>query len=219
MAIAPALRRRRRWLGHRQWACPPPMVSLDILHNKATQQGHATRHYPDGGVCKRSPFLSITPLQVTLPGIVIGSAASAAGSTGTFIIQNLGNSDMTVLGYAFSTQSTGPYTNVTAGVLGNGTYVLDANGYFTSPGLPSTVTIISARKAITVDANSTLLLLPVFSDGGSTYIALTGSTNIASIALLKASTNEGGPLGIPDCADGCTTQIDTGTSTGANTNS
>ena len=198
------------------------LFTTNSVTGYSTQQGITLT----GVSVSAGPFISITPLQVILPGIVIGSAASAAGSAGTFIIQNLGNSDMTVLGYAYSGESTGPYTNVTASASGNGTYVLDANGYFTSPDLPSTGTIISAGKTITVHTNFNtsivgdyFTLLTVFSDGGSAYVILTGSANTAPVALLEASTN-GGWLGIPDCAvpaDGCTTQIDMGTSTGANT--
>jgi hypothetical protein len=184
----------------------------------STQQGITLT----GVSVSASPFVAITPLQVTFPGIVIGSASTAA-STGTFIIQNLGSSDMTILGYAYSADSTDPYTNVTTGA---SPFVLDENGYFTSQDLPSIGTIIPAGKEVTVHANfntSTVgdyfTLLTVFSNGGSAYIILTGSANTAPVALLESSTAKGW-AGIPDCAvpaDGCTTQINMGTFTGANT--
>jgi hypothetical protein len=49
----------------------------------STQQGITLT----GTSVSASPWLSITPLQVNFPGIVIGSAASAAASASTFIIQ------------------------------------------------------------------------------------------------------------------------------------
>src|SRR5947207_6149868 len=106
------------------------------------------------------------------------------------------------------------------------TYILDANRYFTSSDLPSIGTIIRAGGSITVHANfnasvvgNYFTLLTVFSNGGSTYVILTGSANTAPIALLEASTNEGW-FEIFDCAvptDGCTNQIDIGTAHGPST--
>lgn len=108
-----------------------------------------------------NPFASMSPLQVDFPGIVIGSALAAAGSASTFIISNVGQNNMTINGYAWTTGAQTPdpgttttYTNVTMAkdAYGNTTYVLDGNGYFTSANLPPVGTIITGGSSITVNA-------------------------------------------------------------------
>lgn len=169
-----------------------------------------------GTAASQNPWLSINPLQVNFPEVVIGSAAGASSSSSTFFVQNIGNADLTILGYAFSTSPSGPYTNVTFSTVTN----LDANGYFTTPKLPAIGTVIPIDDSITIPAlfNTTTVgnsysILTIFSNGGSSYVLFSGTADTLPRALLEQSTNEGGWITIPDCAvpsDGCTIQIDVG---------
>jgi hypothetical protein len=171
-----------------------------------------------GTAASQSPWLSIIPLQVNFPEVVIGSAAGAGGSVSTFFVQNIGKADLTIIsGYAFSKNQSGPYTNVTF----RGTTTLDANGYFTTQNLPAVGTVIQPDGSITISAsfNTTKVgnfysILAIYSNGGSAYVILSGTANTLPMALLEQSTNEGGWITIPDCAvpsDGCTAQVDIGT--------
>jgi len=106
----------------------------------------------------------------------------------------------------------------------NGTYLLDDDGVFTSTNLPCIGTVIGPGNSVTVNVNFLMIdvgdvysILQVYSNGGVGYTTFTRPTKTAPISLLEQSTNEGVCLMIPDCAiplDGCTTQIDMGTSTG-----
>ncbi|KAF8853802.1 hypothetical protein BDZ45DRAFT_748247 [Acephala macrosclerotiorum] len=85
-----------------------------------------------GKAVVKGPFLSISPLQVTFPGIV-----------------NTGKSALNLLGYAFSTKSDGPYNSVKVSSAAN----LDNNGTFTSQDLPALGTIIPIISSVTVTAS------------------------------------------------------------------
>lgn len=170
-----------------------------------------------GTVVSQDPWLSISPLQVNFPGLVIGSASAVQGSGSTFIIQNVGKADLTILGYAFSNDQAGPYTNITVG----GVASLDVGSYFTTQDLPTLGAVILSGGSTTVSVlfNTTIVgsfysILTIFSDGGSAYVILSGAANTLPIALMEQSTNEGGWITIPDCpvpADGCTVQVNIGT--------
>ncbi|KAH8649429.1 hypothetical protein BGZ60DRAFT_499074 [Tricladium varicosporioides] len=170
-----------------------------------------------GRAVSESPFLTMNPLQVTLPGIVVGSAGSSNGTSSTFLIQNLGNSNLTILGYAYSDESNGPFINIT---LGTNT-PLDPNGVFSSPNLPVIGSIIIPGGSVTAsvifttsDVGNHFSILTVFSNGGSAFTILTGTAATVPVALLEQSTNEGGWLTIPHCAipsQECVYQIDIGT--------
>jgi hypothetical protein len=176
-----------------------------------------------------SPWISLSPLQVNFPGIVIGSSSSSSSSSSasTFIIKNDGQSSLKILGYGYGTEDDGPFTNVTMDSSAKGTFVLDANGYFTSQDLVPVGTVIPAGGSVTIHTafstsavGSTFSILRVFSNGGSSFVILSGSANTAPISLLESSTNEGGWNTIPHCpvpADGCTFQIDVGTASGPTT--
>ncbi|KAF4624790.1 hypothetical protein G7Y89_g13381 [Cudoniella acicularis] len=189
------------------------LFTVNSASGYSTQQGITLT----GTAVSQGPYLAIDPLQVNFPGIVVGSAGSGGATTSTFLLQNLGKSTLTITGYAFGNQDGSPYTNVTM----SGTAALDSNGTFTSQDLPSLGSTIAPGGSITVTATfntsivgSSFTILTIFSDGGSAYTILSGTTSTAPIALLEQSTSEGGWLTIPDCAipaDGCTNQIDIGT--------
>lgn len=106
-----------------------------------------------GKVASANPVISLSPLQVNFPGIVIGSATATAGSTGSLVINNIGQNAMTILGYAFATGSFANNANstVTNVTTTNGVADLDINGYFTSMDLPPVGTIIQGGSEITVN--------------------------------------------------------------------
>ncbi|OCK77470.1 WSC-domain-containing protein [Lepidopterella palustris CBS 459.81] len=193
------------------------LFTINAVPGYSTEQGITLT----GTAVSASPFLVINPLQISFPAIVIGS--SNAASTSTFIVSNAGQSDLTILGYAWSNENGGPYTNITVAQ----TMVLDSNGYWTSQNIPALNTIIPAGGSITVTAtfNTSVIgsfssIFNIFSDGGQAYTIFSGSANTAPVALLEDSTNEGGWLTIPDCGDpsaGCTVQVDIGTATGSST--
>jgi hypothetical protein len=106
-------------------------------------------------VVSDAPVVVISPLEVDFPGIVIGSPTTALGSDDTFVISNLGQSNMTILGYAYTPGAISKgaigsttYTNVT---FTNGNATLDINGYFTTLNLPPVGTIITGGGSLTVD--------------------------------------------------------------------
>lgn len=110
-----------------------------------------------------SPIISINPLQVSFPGIVIGITESS--STASLSINNIGTDPMTILGYAFAegeftNTDTDNLTNVTTI---NGVSTLDKNGYFTSSDLPPVGTIIQGGSGLSVDLvfNSTVYTSPI----------------------------------------------------------
>lgn len=116
-------------------------------------------------VVSAAPVLAISPLEVDFPGIVIGSPTTTQGSDDTFVISNLGQKNMTILGYGYTPGAiskdalpNAAYTNVT---FTNGNATLDINGYFTSSNLPPVGTVITGGGSITVDAVfNTLVLKP-----------------------------------------------------------
>jgi hypothetical protein len=106
-----------------------------------------------GKAVSNNPIISISPLQVSFPGLIVSSAAAYAGSASSLVISNFGQNNMTISGYAFAT---GTYTNspnspVTNVTFTKGVAVLDVNGYFTSSDLPPVGTIIQGGAAVTVD--------------------------------------------------------------------
>jgi hypothetical protein len=97
-----------------------------------------------------APFITINPLQVDFAGIVVGSTAAETGSDSTFIINNVGLSQMTILGFAYTngsvTSNSSVFYNVTS-------EALDVNGYFTSSDLPKVGTVIAGGASVTVSVN------------------------------------------------------------------
>jgi YD repeat-containing protein len=134
--------------------------SISILTTNA-QAGYASQQpiTLTGMSISSAPFLSINPLMVDFDGVVVGSAAAETGSDSTFIINNIGLSNMTILGLAYTTGSiasgNATFYNLTQSTDANGTTVtvFDANGYFTSEDMPQVGTVIPGGGSITVNAN------------------------------------------------------------------
>ncbi|KUJ17722.1 FAD/NAD(P)-binding domain-containing protein [Mollisia scopiformis] len=199
----------------------PGIVSSALtLFTKNAKSGYSTEQSISlrGKAVVNGPFLSVSPLQVTFPSIVVGSQASVGGVASTFLIENAGKSNLDILGYAFSTNNDGPFTNVTM----KPTSVLDNDGYFTSQDLPSLGTSILAGSSVTVTVNfntsvvgSHFTMLTIFSNAGTSYVILSGTASTTPIAVLEQSTNEGGWIKIPGCIAGCTSQINIGSLPGS----
>lgn len=98
------------------------------------------------------PFISMAPMEIDFSGIVLGSAAANAGSADTFIISNVGQSNMTILGYAFTAGSINSNATITNVTTINGVSVFDVNSYFTSTNLPAIGTAIPGGASVTVNA-------------------------------------------------------------------
>jgi hypothetical protein len=171
-----------------------------------------------GDSVSQKPFLQITPLQVTFPGIVVGSSSTTQQSTSTFIINNVGQSDAKILGYVYSNDaSDSSETNVTVST----SSALDDPGVITASNLPAIGTIIPAGSSVTISVafsskvtGNYFTLFKVYSNGGNPYTILTGTASTAPIALFEQSTSEGGWTTISDCtipSQGCLAQIDMGT--------
>jgi hypothetical protein len=165
----------------------------------------------------QKPFLQITPLQVTFPGIVIGTSQGTTGSSSTILIKNSGQTDASILGYAYSNDaSDGSETNVTV----SSSSALDDAGVIRASNLLAIGTIIPASGSITISVTFSpnvtgnyFTLFKVYSTGGNPYTILTGTASTAPIALFEQSTSEGGWTTISDCtipSDGCIAQIDLG---------
>ncbi|KAK0636226.1 WSC domain-containing protein [Bombardia bombarda] len=179
-----------------------------------------------GTTVTTAPFAAINPVAVDFQPLVLGAAGASGGSQNTMVLQNLGKSPMTILGYAYTigspTAADATFTNITQDV--NGTYALDSNRFFTTHDLPTIASTIAAGSSVIIHMDflcSTLgnyyTSFAVWTDGGMAYSVLTGSANSQPLAILEHSTNEGGWVTIPPCADPskeCAFQLDLGTSTG-----
>ena len=146
-------------------------------------------------------FLQIAPTTVDYSGIVILDPDNVPSSSLTFTIANKGLANLTILGYAYTTDDLDDddidYTNTTFGGddqdLGYG---------FTASDLPAVGSVIAGSQQVSVDStfnpvNGTgnyASFFTVWSTGGEQSIILEGSASTAPIANFSISTNEGGWL-------------------------
>ncbi|PNS14683.1 hypothetical protein CAC42_1705 [Sphaceloma murrayae] len=160
-----------------------------------------------GNQVSKNPFLQLTPQTVDFGGLVLGIPGDDNPTAQlSFTIANLGSSDLTVLGYAYSTKieedddddgDTNDLHNVTAT---NG--VWDLGPGFTTTSLPDVGSSIKAGTSIQIPAvftpvsgvGSYLSYFNMWSDGGSKLIILEGSASTAPKANFSISTAEGGWL-------------------------
>ncbi|KAL8835845.1 MAG: hypothetical protein Q9170_003168 [Blastenia crenularia] len=153
-----------------------------------------------GNEVSSAAFLSLTPAEVDLGGIVVGSPGAATGLDSAFIISNIGSSPLKIIGYAYTgTEIDGgdggvTYTNTTDSksgtIIGNG---------FTSTDLPAVGSTVAAGQSFTVPINFNAnnvgnyqSLFNIWTNGGTKYVLLTGSATTAPIAKLAVETSEGG---------------------------
>ncbi|KAH9222596.1 WSC domain-containing protein [Leptodontidium sp. 2 PMI_412] len=171
-----------------------------------------------GTAISAAPFITVNPLQIDFAGVVVGSAAAETGSDATFILSNVGLSDMTILGMAWTSDAVNSdaavFHNLTTV---NGKTLLDGPGYFTSTSMPSIGQVIPAGGTMTINANFNTnvtgtysSIVKFYTNGNTAYTLFTGSAATNPVALLEYSTNEGGWNTIAHCANlvtGCVPQI------------
>ena len=148
-----------------------------------------------GVIVSSDPFLFATPNEVDFGGLVLGSPSAANGLGGSFSLQNIGNSTLTLTGMAWGLSNTsGIYTNVThdgqAADLGLG---------FTSPDFPAVGSTLAPGQALgiplafhTADSGHFSVSLYIWSDGGVVDVLLAAAAGNAPMATIAVSTLEGG---------------------------
>lgn len=176
-------------------------------------------------------YPSVNPLQVDFTAVVVTNTTSGPISNGasynTFILSNLGETELEVMGYAYT--NTDPsdddtqFTNLT--VNGNETLV-DSNGYFTTTELPALQSSIAAGNSLTIEVsfNTNILgdyftILCIWTNGGMVYVTFDASAASQPIAKVYYSTSEGGWNLIPNSPntdEDWEYMIDFGTSAGGN---
>ena len=152
-----------------------------------------------GTEISQQPYLSLSPIELSYPGIVVTPNQTAPTVSLSFVLGNLGVNSLTITGYAYTMDDIDgtAFTNVTTV---NGTSDL---GYgFTATNLPPTGTVISAGQSISVNSvfnpingtGSYSSYLFVYSNGGQAYTILVGSASTAPLANFSISNGEGGWL-------------------------
>ncbi|EKD14546.1 uncharacterized protein L3040_000069 [Drepanopeziza brunnea f. sp. 'multigermtubi'] len=145
-----------------------------------------------GRVVSQTAFLTITPTELDLGGLVLGSAGAPSGLTASLILSNVGVQALTFLGTAWTGTVTGSiqWMNVTNGDLGNG---------FTSAEFPQAGDSLASGGSITVpvkfSAASTgtyATFVEFWTTGGSEYIIVSASASTSPVANISVSTIEGG---------------------------
>ncbi|KAG4437998.1 hypothetical protein IFR05_006499 [Cadophora sp. M221] len=145
-----------------------------------------------GRVVSQNAFMTITPTEIDLGGIVLGSAGAPSGLTASFILSNVGAQPLSILGTAWSNTINGnvQWTNITNGDLGNG---------FTSAQFPKSGDIIESGGSLTVSVKFLASVTGTYNSfvefwttGGAEYIIISGSASTAPTANISVSTIEGG---------------------------
>lgn len=151
-----------------------------------------------GTTVSRNPFFLITPPEVDLGGIVVGSDGSSQGLTAAVILSNVGAMSLKFLGSAWTisvdAEEAGDppveYNNITDGDLGNG---------FSSTSLPQVGDTLETNQAVTIpikfiasETGTYSTFVEFWTTGGNGYVLLTGSASTAPIANISVSTIEGG---------------------------
>lgn len=161
-----------------------------------------------------APYPSVNPLQVDFSPVIVTNSTSGpvsgGGSENTFVLGNLGEAVMQIMGYGYTT--TDPtdddtvFFNLTTGA--NGTDVLDSNGYFTSSSLPSVGSTMAAGTSVVITVNfntnivgSYFTILVIWTNGGMAFVTLEASAASQPVAEVYYSSNEGGWNLIPNSPD------------------
>ncbi|KAF4556435.1 WSC domain-containing protein 3 [Elsinoe fawcettii] len=162
-----------------------------------------------GTQVSQKPFLQLTPQTVDFGGLVLGIPGDENPTAQlSFTLANLGQGDLTVLGYAYSTKigeddddddggGADDFTNITST---NG--VWDLGPGFTTANLPAIGSKLTAGQSLQIPATfspttgvgSYLSYFNMWSDGGNKLIILEGSASTAPRANFSISTSEGGWL-------------------------
>ena len=151
-----------------------------------------------GNEVSKQAFLTVAPITVDYGGVVITNASNVPTISKPFVISNSGLSPLTITGYAYQNDTSGPYTNVTTNSAG----VYDLGEGFTSSNLPPVGTVINNGTSISVDSvfnpingvGSYASYLYTWSDGGFSENTFEGSASTSPKANFSISTSEGGWL-------------------------
>jgi len=172
-------------------------TSLDIFTtNAVAKYSNLLPISLSGNTVSKAAFLTISPPEVDLGGIVVGSDAATSGLSAAVILANVGAANLTFLGSAWTDSvdtedgDIVTYTNITNGNLGSG---------FSSSSLPAIGSQLSTGQSITVpvkflasQTGSYSTFVQWWTTGGTGYVLLTGSASTAPIANISVSTVEGG---------------------------
>ncbi|KAH8896901.1 WSC-domain-containing protein, partial [Thozetella sp. PMI_491] len=149
-----------------------------------------------GQAISLGPIPAVNPLQVVFSPIIVGSATASQGSSSTLILQNLGQSPLTILGYAYTVSNPIEEPNFTNLTRTNTSYVLDADGYFSAPTLPAINSTLAATSSVTLEVDFDCQILGnhftffvIFTDGGMIYAMLTGAADSAPVARFSYSSS------------------------------
>lgn len=175
-------------------------TSLDIFTTNGVPQYSTTLPVNlHGNTVSKSPFLSISPLEVDFGGIVIGGPAQASGLSAAVIISNIGSQVMTFTGFAWSSTvaDTPTFNNLTVNADGS----TKLGEQFSSNSFPAVNTKLDPGKSVTVPllfrASATGQygsILQFWTDGGNDAVLLSGSASTSPVANISVSTIEGGYL-------------------------
>lgn len=167
-----------------------------------------------GNAITDGAYPSVNPLQVDFSTVTVTNTSTGPVSSGasdsTFVLSNIGEAALEILGYAYTTgnpvEDETTFTNLTTD--GNGIIILDSNGYFSTTELPALESIISAGSSLTieVDFNTNIIstyftILCIWTNGGMVYITFDGSAASEPVAKVYYSTSEGGWNLIPNSPD------------------
>ncbi|KAK3678887.1 hypothetical protein LTR78_001340 [Recurvomyces mirabilis] len=162
-----------------------------------------------GTEVSKAAFLQVVPQTANFGGLILGVAGNPTTSSLSFTIANLGQSDLHILGYAYTSDTDrddgdADFTNVT-----NTAGVWDLGKGFSTTALPALDSVLKAGQSALIPTlfnatNATgdyLSYLNVWSDGGTAGIILEGSTSTAAVVVITTSTSEGGlsPCSVTDC--------------------
>lgn len=148
-----------------------------------------------GNTVSKLAFLTITPPEVDLGGIVLGSSGAKSGLSASVVLQNVGVQTLTFLGSAWTNSvdsDDGPvkFTNITNENLGSG---------FSSSSLPNVGDTLTTGQSLTIPINFAATktggystFLQWWTTGGNGYVLVTGSAATAPIANISVSTAQGG---------------------------
>ena len=149
-----------------------------------------------------TPYLTVSPVETDFGGVVVvNGQQTSVGSD--FVIGNAGQSPLTILGYAWTTDNTDDPNAVYHNSTNNGgTWGLGPG--FTATGLPAIGSQIAPNQQITIPATFTTVngvgtytsYFFVYSNGqyANDYTFLSGSASTGPIATLRISNGEGGYL-------------------------
>lgn len=173
-------------------------TSLEIYTTNVVPQ--YSNVYPislSGTEVAAGPYLSITPVEVDMGGVIVSSGGTDSELTASVVISNVGSQILIIVGSAWTlnfdpADGSVTYTNITApsANFGNG---------FSSNSFPAIGTTIAPGKSVSVPLKFTTThtgayttFVQVWTNGGSGYVLLSASAATAPVANISVSLPGGG---------------------------